>query len=428
MVKRTQSQAFGNRIKKAGLLMLCAGMLFGSIEVQAAEDIRKKELTRQEEEYKREENKKRQVRKKREELMIEAEEMHQKKKEMQRQKILALVRISDKKRVYPVREGDTLKKIAAEVYGNEDCWTLIYEANTELLSSETGEPEEGTYLILPENGKMLTWKGIYAGKEKGEDVDIFRAEIAEDVPYRIEEHYYYKNENDSIYGKWETEEGRFNITYPQLVFEDGRDATLINENIRDCAMFMADIMYLRPTDDMLEMFEEPEYRKEMRISRVFYQITYMDKDVISIVFRDNYFMGNVFTECYDMRSVTIDLNTGHVYTGADLFENREQLATEIHDRIQARDIDNRSCYSALEGEMDEALFLRTLEEEGLLDGRYRGVMFLAKDGVHFGISFRYNYDGLLWRGYEVTCFTKKELSEYYAEAAFWKERDEQAGK
>ncbi len=422
MIKREKKVVRRICIKRIGLLILCAGMLFGSIEVQASERIRVKELTRQEEEYKREEDKKRQARKKREELTIEAEELHQKKKEMQRQKMLSLVEISDKKRVYPVREGDTLKKIAAEVYGDEDCWNLIYEANTELLSGEDEEPKEGIYLILPENGEKLTWDDIYAGKEDGAEMDIFRAEIAENVPYRIEEYYYYKNEKDSVYGKWETEQGRFNVTYPQLVFEDGRDAALINASIRDCAMYMVDRLYLHPTDAIQELFEDPGYKKDMRISEVFYQITYMDENVISIVFQDAYYMGNIFTESYEMRSIIVDVKTGQVYTGADLFENREQLAIKVHDRIQARYVDDESCYNSFDGEMDEALFLRLLEEEGLLEGRYRGVLFLAKDGIYLGISFRSNYDGLIWRGYEVTCFTEEELSEYYSESAFWKER------
>lgn len=427
MTRGAQRQALESRIKRAGLLILCAGMLFGSMEVQASERIRVKELTRQEEERKREEDKKQQARDVREKLTIEAEAMHQKKEEMQRQKILALVEISDKKRVYPVREGDTLKKIAAEVYGDEDCWKMIYEANTELLSDKEDEPEEGTYLILPENGEKFTWEGIYAGKENGEGMDIFRAEIAEQVPYRIEEHYYYKNEKDAVYGKWETEQGRFNVAYPQLVFEDGRDAGLINDSIRDCAMFMVDKMYLHPTEAVQEMFEGPEYKKDMRVSEVFYQITYMDENTISIVFQDAYFMGNIFTESYEMRSITLDVNTGHVYSGKELFENRKQLATEVHDRIQNRYLDSESCYNSFEGDMDETLFLRLLEEEGLLEGRYRGVMFLAKDGIYFGISFRSNYDGLIWRGYEVTCFTKEELSGYYSESAFWKERKAQNG-
>ena len=40
---------------------------------------------------------------------------------------------TDSTRTYAVQQGDSLSKIAKQVYGNSDDWRRIYEANREII-------------------------------------------------------------------------------------------------------------------------------------------------------------------------------------------------------------------------------------------------------------------------------------------------------
>ena len=52
-------------------------------------------------------------------------------------------------RTYTVRDGDSLEKIAEQVYGRRDRWILLYTANNALLSD--GKPlKAGMTLQVPE--------------------------------------------------------------------------------------------------------------------------------------------------------------------------------------------------------------------------------------------------------------------------------------
>ncbi len=330
--------------------------------------------------------------------------------------------IEVRKRIYPVKKGDYLKKIAAEVYGSSTCWEDIYEANKQLIGDNPDYILPDMYLVLPElPEKKIDWDGIYDRKERIEEMPVYNAQMSDKAGYRIEEHYFYKNEKDCVYGKWEEEEGRFDIVYPQIVFEDGRDAEAVNREIRDCAMFMANRLYLQPQGWLMEKCRTDElYSYEWRISEVTYQITYMDENLLSVVFYDDIFMGSIYGESYEMRGITIDLNTGHVYVGKDLFVNRSGLAEIVHGKIQGLYEEDEKHYQILEETMDEALFERLLESTEWLDGRYCGVMFLDKNGVNLGLSFRANSHGLIWRGYETVAFTAEELSEYQSDSVFWR--------
>lgn len=54
----------------------------------------------------------------------------------------------DVARTYRVRRGDTLASIAAKVYGSEDQWHRIYEANREIIP-DSDRLQVGTVLTIP---------------------------------------------------------------------------------------------------------------------------------------------------------------------------------------------------------------------------------------------------------------------------------------
>ncbi len=326
-----------------------------------------------------------------------------------------------RKRVRPVKMGESLTGIARDVYGDSSYAELLYEANRSMIGEEPDYLQAGTCLVLPEAAKKgMKWDSLYEKSGKGEEWDIYEAYCKDKVSYRIEEHYFYKNPEDEEYGRWESGEEVFDICYPQIVFEDGRDATLINIAVRDCAMRTADALYLNPQDSLVESCRADEkYHFSWLRSTVHYQITYMDEHLLSVVFQDAFFAGSIYAESYEMRSMIINLDTGHVYTRDEVFADKEGLAKELHDRLQAGYETDDKCYEVYENVMDEELFVKLLQTEKWVDKRYQGSMFLDADGISLAVSYRVNSDGLLWRGYEAVSFTPKEIEAYRSESELW---------
>jgi len=69
---------------------------------------------------------------------------------------------------YMVESGDTLWSIAkkADIYGNEQQWPLIYDANRDILDDYKKPLEEGQKLIIPRN---ITAVDIEQAKEKAKE-------------------------------------------------------------------------------------------------------------------------------------------------------------------------------------------------------------------------------------------------------------------
>lgn len=57
-------------------------------------------------------------------------------------------------RIYEAKEGDTLRSIAQKVYGGEERWAEIYEANRDRLQ-RGGDPVAGQKIVIPRDGKSL---------------------------------------------------------------------------------------------------------------------------------------------------------------------------------------------------------------------------------------------------------------------------------
>lgn len=342
--------------------------------------------------------------------------------EIQEQSVIPVI----KKRVRPVKKGESLTGIARDVYGDSSKAELLYEVNKSMIGEDSDYLQADTYLVLPEiPSEQMEWEELYerTGQEDKENYyewDIYDTWCKETVSYRIEEHYFYKDPLDKDYGKWEASEETMDICYPQIVFKDGRDAALINIAIRNCAMDSAYFLYLDPSKELLDRCKNDErFDLSWLVSRVHYQITYMDDHLFSVTFQDAYFSGSIYTESYELRAVTINLDTGHVYTRDELFANKEQLAEKVHDILQSEYTEEDSHYLVYEEIMDTELFRQLLETERWIDGRYKGVMFLDKKGINIGVTFRVGNDGFLWRGYRTAPFTPEEIAEYQSDSEFF---------
>lgn len=337
-----------------------------------------------------------------------------------------------RKRVRPVKEGETLTGIARDIYGDASKAELLYEANKSMIGENPDYLMADTYLVIPElPSEQLQWAELYErtgqkDKENHYEWDFYHTWYQEDVSYHIEEHYFYKDPLDKDFGRWEASEETMDICYPQIVFEDGRDATQINIAIRNCAMDSAYFLYLDPSDELIATCRTDDmFDLSWLESRVHYQITYMDEHLFSVTFQDAYFSGSIYTECYELRGLIINLDNGHVYTKAELFTETEQLAGEVHDIMQSEYTPEESKYLIYEEVMDKELFRKLLESENWVDGRYKGVMFLDEEGLHLGVTFRVGHEGFLWRGYGTTPFTPEEIADYQSDSEFfklWRER------
>lgn len=191
--------------------------------------------------------------------------------------------VTAQKRIHYVQEGEYLCSIAEDVYGDAGFWSVIYETNRELIGENPDYLKAGLYLELPEvPGEGITWSNLFLEERISEEVLALDSYQKEGLPYQIEEHYILKGEE--VY------------CYPQFVSLYGRDMSKINEVFKGYA-------------------------------GVGYQITYLDENLLSLVI-----------ECYmeedtatsDTRgrickTVNINIKTGDVYTGEELFTNKQQL-------------------------------------------------------------------------------------------------------
>lgn len=192
--------------------------------------------------------------------------------------------VTTQKRIHYVQEGEYLCSIAKDVYGNDDYWPVIYDANRQLIGENPDHLEAGLYLELPElPNEGVTWSNLFLQERVSEELLALDTYQKEGLPYQIEEYYIVKGEEV--------------FCYPQLVSLYGRDMSKINEMLRSYA-------------------------------GVGYQITYLDENLLSMVFEC--YIDESGTASFDelgriCKAVNIDMKTGDAYTGEELFTNEQQM-------------------------------------------------------------------------------------------------------
>ena len=130
--------------------------------------------------------------------------------------------------------------------------------------------------------------GSYIVKHSGDDEN---AQIAAGIEWTVEladEDIYVADDLDYTVtmDAIEMDEGeyQFFVYYPQINYKDGRSAKEINKILKDKACFQMDNMY--PEFKYNEDVDMGYYR-----STVTYEISYMDNNLFSVVFYDEYFAG-----------------------------------------------------------------------------------------------------------------------------------------
>ena len=347
-----------------------------------------------------------------------------------------------RKRVYLVRPGECLSTIALEMYGNRDYWMQIYEHNKNLIGENPDYLQAGVYLELPEAPERgLEWKTLYEQKPEEYEFTFYDAYISEDAPYEIEECYYYRNTQDEKYGKWEQEAGRYNVCYPRLISTKGRNMEDVNETIRQYAMLFVEEYYVDPDGTTEQKISGSDFRGEFYLrSTARYRITYLDENLLSIVFEhycnDGKLM-QLLKESHRLEGLTIDLETGHVYTCDEIFQDTQGLAVKEYMRVlQKYDYNpENSTYNFFETYVNPDLMADTLNTEGWKDNMWKTSVFLDGEEVHLAFHYnayneaqRYEEENWgLWKDYEITDFTAEEIREYQSDSDLWQKWNNAVG-
>lgn len=90
----------------------------------------------------------------------------------------------------------------------------------------------------------------------------------------------------------------YDVSYPVITYADGRDATGVNELLRNAACAQLDTMYPEPQPEYLYLDEDYPYLA----CYVDYEITYMSDEILCVAFQDHYFNGSMWGEFCDLRT------------------------------------------------------------------------------------------------------------------------------
>ena len=82
----------------------------------------------------------------------------------------------------------------------------------------------------------------------------------------------------------------YDVSYPVITYADGRDATGVNEILRNAACAQFDTMYPEPQEEYLYLDEDYPYLA----CYVDYEITYMSDEILCVAFQDHYFNGSMW--------------------------------------------------------------------------------------------------------------------------------------
>lgn len=318
-------------------------------------------------------------------------------------------------RVRPVLEGETLADIAESVYGDLAYQDEIYELNKESIGNNPQNIAKGMYLVLPQpeqGNDYLDWDECYRMvKMDAEEIDI-EARIAEDTGCHITDYFFY------YAAPYEGKGEHFRICYPQLTFDDGRDAALINEAIRDAAMMRVSTLLVNRSEQLDENCRtDSDYGYDWIRSQVNYKITYLDENLISVVFDEYFFLGSIFLEFAETRAITVDLKNGHVYTNEELFEDKEALAEYIRKELILQKTDNgREAFAEI---FTKERLVEMLNTTDYVEGRYRMSPYIYHGGVGFVVSYWISTDAMLMRGSVGIEMTLREADKYRAQLPYW---------
>ena len=178
-------------------------------------------------------------------------------------------------------------------------------------------------------------------------------------------------------------------------------------------MSSADLFYLQPAEEVQEFFNSQE--NLYLASEVDYKVTYIDENLLSVVFTDHYFLGSMYLEYSDLRARIINLETAEQYEIEDLMVSSPELIRRWRMGILDQ---NPDSYPGKE--LEDHVYERMLTGE-IVDGRYFANLFLDKNGVWIGFTYAFQSDDgqRIERGWTTVPFAWKEFAPYESDHKMW---------
>ena len=191
----------------------------------------------------------------------------------------------------------------------------------------------------------------------------------------------------------------YDVSYPVVSYADGRDATGVNEILRNAACAQMDTMYPEPQPEYLYLDEDYPYLA----CYVDYEITYMSDEILCVVFQDHYFTGSIWGEYCDLRARVINLATAERYEVEDVLRSDDTFAETYYEKICEKS-DSFNDAPAFTAQMAG----QTMDGE-ILDGRYYSNYVLCKNDIYVNLTYHYYDEGLIMHGWDSTQWTMEEL-------------------
>lgn len=298
-----------------------------------------------------------------------------------------------------------------------DKYSATYRRRT--IYEELQEEPQGPYTVDWNTELKDTWSGVIpkadeidepeevesVEEESGDFIDVTNY-AAEDLEYSIiEEKYILDEEIEGITYS-------FDIIYPRIVYDDGRDVEEINKMFEECAMSSVDYYLMDSNGDMESILEGFDRSAPFFGSTVLYQITYMSNDMISVAFYDRYCPLMAINEYSSLFTRNINLETGERFSMVDLYDFDKKFADRYREDLNegnslgnATQLTNEMIYQTLQGEV--------------IDGRFYTTMSLAEDNVVLNFSYAYSSDELITRGCKSVVYPVDELIQYENDSVFW---------
>ena len=201
----------------------------------------------------------------------------------------------------------------------------------------------------------------------------------------------------------------YDVSYPVVSYADGRDATGVNEILRNAACAQMDTMYPEPQPEYLYLDEDYPYLA----CYVDYEITYMSDEILCVVFQDHYFTGSIWGEYCDLRARVINLATAERYEVEDVLRSDDTFAETYYEKICEKS-DSFNDAPAFTAQMAG----QTMDGE-ILDGRYYSNYVLCKNDIYVNLTYHYYDEGLIMHGWDSTQWTMEELEAYRTDSDLW---------
>lgn len=201
----------------------------------------------------------------------------------------------------------------------------------------------------------------------------------------------------------------YDVSYPVIAYADGRDATEVNEILRNAACAQFDTMYPEPQEEYLYLDEDYPYLA----CYVDYEITYMSDEILCVAFQDHYFNGSMWGEFCDLRTRVINLATAERYEVEDVLRSDDTFAEAYYEKICEKS-DSFNDAPAFTARMAG----QTMDGE-ILEGRYYSNYVLCKNDIYVNLTYHYYDEGLIMHGWDSTQWTMEELEPYRTDSDLW---------